>query len=163
MKYLNYRPLLTLFLIFSLTTLKAMAQTGLPMPRFVSLKSEKVNLRHGPGKRYPINWILVYKHMPVEIIAEFKDWRKVREWQGSVGWIKKTLLSGQRWVIIKKGPQILHRSGRSDSRIIAKIGTKVIGKLKKCTVSWWRIQFQGYTGWMQHNQFWGVYPLEKYK
>ena len=98
MKYLNYRSLLTLFLIFSLTTLKAMAQTGLPMPRFVSLKSEKVNLRHGPGKRYPINWILVYKHMPVEIIAEFKDWRKVREWQGSVGWIKKTQLSKKEFL-----------------------------------------------------------------
>ena len=163
MKYLNYRSLLTIFLIFSLTTLKAMAQTGLPLPRFVSLKSEKVNLRHGPGKRYPIKWILVYKHMPVEIIAEYKDWRKVREWQGSIGWIKKTLLSGQRWVIIRKGSQTLRRSRRTDSRIIAKIGKKVIGKLKKCTIRRCRMQFPRYTGWMRHNQLWGVYPSEKYK
>lgn len=62
-------------------------KTGLPLPRFVSLRSGEVNLRTGPGARYPVEWVLVYRHMPVEIIAEFDTWRKIRDWQGTVGWV----------------------------------------------------------------------------
>ena len=149
--------------ILCVTTANVMAQTGLPLPRFVSLKSDKVNLRYGPGDRYPIQWELVYRNMPVEIIDEFKNWRKVREWLGSVGWVHKSLLSGQRWVIIKEGLQTLRRSDKLEAPKIAKIQKKVIGRLKKCTISWCKIDFSGQTGWMQHSQIWGVYPGEIFK
>ncbi|MBK20605.1 MAG: hypothetical protein CMM52_17375 [Rhodospirillaceae bacterium] len=139
------------------------AQTGLPLPRFVSLRASEVNLRTGPGTRYPVEWVLIYRHMPVEIIAEFENWRKVREWQGNIGWVHKSMLSGQRWVIVKKGKQDLRRAAKPDSPKIARIEKKVIGRVEKCNTSWCKIDFSGYTGWMRHNQIWGVYPGEAIK
>ena len=161
---MKYKGQIAAFLfILCVTTAQVMAQTGLPLPRFVSLKADKVNLRYGPGDRYPIQWILVYQNMPVEIIDEFKNWRKIREWQGSIGWVHKSLLSGQRWVIIKEGLQTLRRSDKLDAPKLAKIQTKVIGRLKKCTYDWCKIDFPGQTGWMQHSQIWGVYSGEIFK
>ena len=161
MKYKG--QIVSIVFILCVTTATVMAQTGLPLPRFVSLKSDKVNLRYGPGDRYPIQWELVYRNMPVEIIDEFKNWRKVREWLGSLGWVHKSLLSGQRWVIIKEGPQTLRRSDKLEAPKIAKIQKKVIGRLKKCNKNWCKIDFSGQTGWMQHGQIWGVYPGEIFK
>ena len=103
----NHFRLFAIGLLLITLTGQAAAQTGLPLPRFVSLRASEVNMRTGPGVRYPIQWKLVYRHMPVEIVAEFENWRKIREWEGSVGWVHKSMLSGQRWVIIRKGKQTL--------------------------------------------------------
>tara|TARA_R110000787_G_scaffold25998_17_gene72828 strand:- start:1001 stop:1603 length:603 start_codon:yes stop_codon:yes gene_type:complete len=136
-------------------------KTGLPLPRFVSLRAGEVNLRTGPGARYPVEWVLVYRHMPVEIIAEFDTWRKIRDWQGTVGWVHQSMISGNRWVIVREGRQPLRRAGEKDAPIIARIEQKVIGRLKECREQWCEIDFSGFTGWMRRNQVWGVYPGEK--
>ncbi|NKB20447.1 MAG: SH3 domain-containing protein [Alphaproteobacteria bacterium] len=159
----NHCRLFAIILLLITLTGQAVAQTGLPLPRFVSLRASEVNMRTGPGIRYPIEWKLMYRHMPVEIVAEFENWRKIREWQGGVGWVHKSMLSGQRWVIIRKGKQTLRRNAKPDARAIARIEKKVIGKLKKCDASWCKIDFSGYSGWMRHNQVWGVYPGETVK
>jgi SH3-like domain-containing protein len=138
-------------------------KTGLPLPRFVSLRSDKVNLRTGPGSRYPVEWVLIYRHMPIEIIAEFDTWRKIRDWQGTVGWIHQSMLSGNRWVMVRKGREPLRRSGKDQAPITARIGEKVIGRLKSCREQWCEIDFSGFTGWMRRDQVWGVYPREKVK
>ena len=135
-------------------------KTGLPLPRFVSLRAGEVNLRTGPGARYPVEWVLVYRHMPVEIIAEFDTWRKIRDWQGTVGWVHQSMISGNRWVIVREGRQPLRRAGEKDAPIIARIEQKVIGRLKECREQWCEIDFSGFTGWMRRNQVWGVYPGE---
>src|SRR4026209_512491 len=70
--------------------------SGLPLPRFASLRSDEVNVRTGPGPRYPIDWVFKRKAMPVEIVAEYENWRKIRDWQGASGWVHQSLLSGQR-------------------------------------------------------------------
>ena len=160
---LNHLRLFAIGILLIALTDQTLAQTGLPLPRFVSLKASEVNLRTGPGVRYPIQWKLVYRHMPVEIIAEFENWRKIREWQGDIGWVHKSMLSGQRWVIISKGNQTLRRNAKSEAPAIARIEKKVIGKLKKCDASWCKIDFSGFSGWMRHKQIWGVYPRETVK
>ena len=136
-------------------------KTGLPLPRFVSLRAGEVNLRTGPGSRYPVEWVLVYRHMPVEIIAEFDTWRKIRDWQGTVGWVHQSMISGNRWVIVREGRQPLRRAGDKEAPIIARIEQKVIGRLKECHGQWCEIDFSGFSGWMRRNQIWGVYPGEK--
>jgi SH3-like domain-containing protein len=138
-------------------------KTGLPLPRFVSLRSDKVYLRTGPGDRYPVEWVLIYRHMPIEIIAEFDTWRKIRDWQGSVGWVHQSMVSGNRWVMVRKGRQPLRRAGKDQAPITARIGEKVIGRLKSCRNQWCEIDFSGFTGWMRRDQVWGVYPREKVK
>ena len=117
-------------------------------------------MRTGPGSRYPILWKLVYRHMPVEIIAEFKNWRKIREWEGDIGWVHKSMLKGQRWAIVQKGKQILRRRAQRKAPAIALVERKAIGKIEKCSSTWCQITFSGLTGWMRHNQIWGVYPGE---
>ena len=153
--------MITLLLI--VFTNQALAQTALPLPRFVSIGANEVHMRTGPGSRYPILWKLVYQHMPVEIIAEFENWRKIREWQGDVGWIHKSMLKGRRWVIVQKGKQILRRRAKVNSPAIALVARKAIGKIEKCGASWCQINFSGFTGWMRHDQIWGVYPRENVK
>ncbi len=159
----NHFRLFAIGLLLITLTGQAAAQTGLPLPRFVSLRASEVNMRTGPGVRYPIQWKLVYRHMPVEIVAEFENWRKIREWEGSVGWVHKSMLSGQRWVIIRKGKQTLRGSTKPDAPVVARIEKKVIGKVEKCDARWCKIDFSGFSGWMRHKQIWGVYPHETVK
>ncbi len=135
--------------------------TGLPLPRFVSLRSDRVNMRTGPGSRYPVEWVLIYRHMPVEIIAEFETWRKVRDWLGTVGWVHQSMISGQRWAIVREGRQPLRRAAESDARIVARIERKVIGRVRQCRDGWCEIDFSGFEGWMRASRIWGVYPGEK--
>ncbi len=117
-------------------------------------------MRTGPGSRYPIQWKLVYRNMPVEILAEFQNWRKIREWEGDIGWVHKSMLKGQRWAIVQKGNQILRRRAKLEAPAIALVERKAIGKIEKCSATWCQINFSGLTGWMRHDQVWGVYPRE---
>ena len=118
-------------------------------------------MRTGPGVRYPVEWVFVYRNMPVEIIAEFDTWRKVRDWQGTVGWVHRSMLSGRRSIIVREGLQPLRRDAAPDARVIARIEKKVIGRLLKCRGAWCRVEISGLRGWMRRDQFWGVYPKEK--
>src|SRR5258708_28049028 len=77
----------------------AAANTG-PLPRYLSLRSDEVNLRTGPGVRYPVDWVLQRRNMPVEVLAEFENWRKIRDWQGTEGWVHQSMLSGRRYAIV---------------------------------------------------------------
>src|SRR3984893_10616803 len=83
--------------------------TSQRLPRFVSLRSDQVNLRVGPGENYPIEWVLTRKEMPVEIIKEFENWRMIRDWQGTEGWVHERMLTGKRAVVVKGGIRTLHR------------------------------------------------------
>ena len=82
-------------------------ETQLPLPRFVSLRSNEINLRTGPGSNYPIVWIYQRRGMPVEVVAEFESWRKIRDWQGTVGWVHQSMLDGRRGALVIGGERIL--------------------------------------------------------
>jgi SH3-like domain-containing protein len=126
----------------------------------VTIKSENANIRTGPGKRYPIKWEVVRKGIPLEVVSEFEQWRKVRDFQGEEGWIFQTMLSGARAVVVQSKPQILRKSDSASSRPIAKLDVGVVAKLKSCTKEWCNIEKDDLEGWLPRTSVWGVYPNE---
>jgi len=134
--------------------------SGLPLPRFVSLKSDEVNLRSGPGVRYPIDWIYTRRDLPVEVIAEFDVWRKIRDWQGTEGWVFESMLSGTRYAVITGDTRVLHSERDPKSPAVARLEAGVIAELLECDGQWCRLDSDGFKGWMMRSEFWGVYPNE---
>jgi SH3-like domain-containing protein len=138
----------------------AESETGTRLPRFVSLRSDLVNLRVGPGETYPIQWVLTRKEMPVEIIRVFEHWRMVRDWQGTEGWVHERMVSGKRGVVVKGGIRALHRQPDPASAIVARAEPGVFARLVECRGAWCRIEAAEITGWIQRGEVWGVYPDE---
>jgi SH3-like domain-containing protein len=138
----------------------AEAEPGERLPRFVSLRSDQVNLRVGPGENYPIQWVLTRKEMPVEIIKEFEHWRMIHDWQGTEGWVHERMVSGKRTVVVKGGIRALHRLPDLASDIVARAEPGVLAHLIECRGAWCRIEAADFTGWVQRVEIWGVYPDE---
>lgn len=134
--------------------------TGLPVPRYVSLRSDEVNLRTGPGVRYPIEWIFQKRHLPVEVLAEFEQWRKIRDWQGTEGWVFESMLSGARYAVVTGAIRVLHSERDPKSPPVARLEPGVIAQLLECDGQWCRLDSDGFKGWMLRSDFWGVYPNE---
>ena len=133
---------------------------SLPVPRFVSLHSDRVNLRTGPGDRYPIEWVLTRKEMPVEITGQLEHWRRIRDWEGTSGWVHERMLTGKRAVIIKGGVRPLFQQPDPAAAVIARAEPGVIGQLLECRGAWCRIDAGDVTGWMRRGDVWGVYSDE---
>jgi SH3-like domain-containing protein len=135
--------------------------SGLPIPRFASLRSDEVNVRTGPGTRYPIDWVFKRKGMPVEIVAEYENWRKIRDWQGASGWVHQNLLTGKRSFIIPAKTASLHKTPAIAAEVIAKLEPEVMGEIRSCTGDWCRVRVTGgVTGWLERTEIWGVYKSE---
>ena len=143
--------------------------SGLPVPRFVSLKSDRVNLRTGPGTDYPTTWVFRRAGLPVEVMNEFESWRQVRDSEGTTGWVLQSLLSGRRTALvspweIKAGnppPQITVRSDDSESaRAVAIVEAGVIANIAKCDGRWCQVSIENFRGYLQQKQLWGIYPNE---
>ena len=134
---------------------------GLPLPRFVSLRAEKANVRTGPGVRYPVEWVYVRKSLPLEITAEFEHWRKIRDWEGTEGWVHRNLLSGRRTVMVMGGVRALRRDPAEGASIAARLESGVVGDVLSCSGNWCRIAAGSHKGYIPRAQLWGVYPQEK--
>jgi SH3-like domain-containing protein len=141
--------------------------SGLPLPRFVSLKAERVNVRSGPTKDNDVNWVYTRGGLPVEIIAEYDNWRRIRDWEGAEGWVLHSLLSGRRTVLISASAKAvddlvpLRASSDSKSAVTARLQAGVLAAVKHCGDHWCRITGQGFDGWIEEERLWGVYPGEK--
>ena len=125
-------------------------------PRFESLRWDKVNLRAGPGDQYPIEWVLTRKGMPVEVLDRFDVWRKVRDWQGSVGWVHERMLVGNRTVIVTGVEHTLHADPSETAKPVARAEPGVVGRLLACRGGWCRIEAQGLKGWIERGAIFGV-------
>jgi len=135
--------------------------SGLPVPRFATLKSDEVNVRTGPGTRYPIAWVYHRSGLPVEITEEFGYWRKIRDIEGAGGWVYKSMLDGRRSVMIKgKSSQMVLEDPDSESARIAKVEPTVIGKLLECKKDWCRVKIEDRKGWIKKSHLWGIYADE---
>ena len=138
--------------------------SGLPVPRFVSLKTEKVNVRKGPSSDHAVAWVYQSKGLPVEITAEFETWRRVRDSEGSEGWILQNMLSGKRTALVapsRRGTFInLMAEPSIESGPVAKLASGVLGDIKTCDGSWCRIIASGFDGYVDQNLIWGAYPGE---
>ncbi len=130
--------------------------SGLPIPRFVSLKSDEVNVRVGPGQRYPIRWVYKRAHLPVEIIEEFAHWRKIRDFEGATGWVQKNLLDGNRTALIMDKPQNLYRKPQVSSQPTMRAAAMVIGLLHECGPDWCELEIAGTKAWIRKADIWGV-------
>lgn len=136
--------------------------SGLPIPRFVSLRSDKVFVRTGPALRYPLKWVYKREGLPVEIIQEFDTWRKIKDFDGSEGWIHQSLLSGKRNAIIKSDLDVfLFKKPESTSKKLAKVEKGNIITLEKCEPAWCKGSVSGFSGWIERNSLWGVYQEEE--
>ena len=141
--------------------------SGLPVPRFVSLKSDKVNVRAGPAKEQDVAWVYSRAALPVEVTAEFENWRRIRDWEGAEGWVYHSLLSGKRTALVspqsKGKEELLALRAKPDaaSPVAAKLQHGVLGSVKKCQNGWCRLVGEGFDGWIEQDRLWGVYPGEK--
>jgi SH3-like domain-containing protein len=148
------------FAVWATPTLGGDGESGDKLPRFVSLRSDQVNLRVGPGENYPIEWVLTRKEMPVEIIKEFEHWRMIHDWQGTEGWVHERMVSGKRTVAVTGGIRALHRLPDPASEVVARAEPGVFAHLIECRGAWCRIEAAGISGWLLRSDVWGVYPDE---
>jgi SH3-like domain-containing protein len=141
--------------------------TGLAIPRYVSLKPSDTPMREGPSKEHRIKWVFKREGVPVEITAEFENWRRVRDSEGVEGWVFHSRLSARRTALIapwsKDKTLTLHDSGAETAAVVAQLQPTVIASVETCNGKWCRISGEGFRGWMKQEQLWGVYPGELVK
>lgn len=131
------------------------------LPYFAALHADKVNLRAGPGDRYPIEWVYVRRDWPVQVIAHFDHWRRVRDWEGTEGWVHEKMLTSQREVIVTGGIHALRQSPDPNAAPVARAEPGVMARLDQCRGDWCRIAAPGdITGWVQRADLWGVSGTE---
>ena len=137
--------------------------TGLELPRFVSLKSNDVNLRVGPSINYPIKIKYIEKNLPVEVIDEFDAWRKIKDYDDHVGWLHKSLIKGDRFILtVTKKENKKNIYNRPNGKIIGIVNNNNILSLEKCLVNWCYITHDNLRGWLSKEFIWGVYKEEIY-
>ncbi len=146
---------------------KAGRVTGLPIPRFVSLKASEVNARVGPGADYQIAWVFRRAGLPVEVLAEFENWRQVRDSDGGTGWVAAALVSARRTAII--APWVKERllfkltASRGGSTPVAKIEAGAIVDVMSCDGEACDVYAGHQQGWVPQKDLWGVYLGETVK
>jgi SH3-like domain-containing protein len=138
--------------------------SGLPIPRFVSLKPDKVNVRAGPTRSHEVTWQFTRSGLPVEITAESDNWRRIRDWEGSEGWVYHSLLSGRRTALVtaktKNELVPLFNAADDQGAIVARLQPGVSATVRKCTGKWCHVAGTGFDGWIAQERLWGVYPDE---
>ena len=135
--------------------------SGLPVPRFVSLKSDIVNMRVGPGHEYPLQWVYVRKNLPVKVISEFNAWRKVIDHEGETGWVHGQLVSSKRYGIITNTNAKLRADPNQKASVTAIAEAGVLMEVQYCEGQWCRLGTDNAKGWLERRQFWGVLPNEE--
>jgi SH3-like domain-containing protein len=146
--------------------------SGLPVPRFVSLKADRINLRSGPGTDYPTGWVFRRAGLPVEVVKEFEGWRQVRDADGATGWVLQSCLCGRRTGLVfawvrKQGPPPplvpIYSSDSASSAVIVNVEAGVIADLHSCDGRWCRVTVDQYGGYIEQKKLWGVYEGETIK
>jgi SH3-like domain-containing protein len=139
--------------------------SGLPVPRYVSLKSDHVNVRAGPTKDNDVAWVYTRSGLPVEITAEFENWRRVRDSEGAEGWVYHSLLSGRRTAVItmksKDDLAALYEQADPGSAVTARLQAGVVAQVKHCGTGWCHVIGNGFDGWIEQQRLWGVYADER--
>ncbi|MEO5375281.1 MAG: SH3 domain-containing protein [Alphaproteobacteria bacterium] len=146
----------------SAPVLAAPENGGLPLPRFVSLRSDEVNLRTGPGTRYPVDWTYLKRGYPVEVIAEYETWRRIRDWEGTEGWVHQSMLAGRRTLVVLGHTRSLRLAQTDEAPPVAMVEPGVVGELVECPreSQFCRVVVSGYSGWLRRTEFWGIHRGE---
>ena len=131
-------------------------ETNLPLPRYVSLKTNEGNVRRGPSLSHRIDWVFTREDMPLQITAEYGHWRRVIDRDGLGGWVHYALLSGNRTVIVDQDLLPLLARPEAGATENALLEQGVIARLGDCKIDWCRISAGGYSGWAHKTALWGV-------
>lgn len=141
--------------------------TGLPVPRYVSLKADRVSLREGPSKDHRVSWVFQRAGLPVEVTGEFEIWRRVRDAEGTEGWVLHSLLSGRRTALVmpwsRNREEVIPLMERADERaqVLARMNPSVLANVRSCAGSWCRVTVGDHEGFVRQDRLWGVYPNER--
>lgn len=141
--------------------------SGLPVPRFVSLKSDAVNVRRGPSREHDVVWRYVRAGLPVEVTQEFENWRRIRDFEGAEGWVFHSLLTGVRTALVapwdKSGTAMnLYADASENARVTAMVEPGVQATVPECTGTWCHLKGKTFEGWIAQQSLWGVYPNETF-
>ena len=134
--------------------------TTLPLPRYVSLKTDEGNVRRGPSLTHRIDWVFTRRNMPLQITAEYGHWRRVEDAEGAGGWVHYALLSGVRTVLVEQDMMPVLSRPDPEAPIVATFEMGVVARLGECNETWCRISSGGYRGWAPKENLWGVNPDE---
>lgn len=134
--------------------------SGLPLPRFASMKSNNVFARTGPSMDYPIRWVYKREGLPVEIIQEYDVWRKIKDPDGQQAWVHKILLSGHRMVMVRGDKPVNAYADADHDRVVAKLEPQVIAETTECDEEFCKLELMPFEGWVEKKHLWGVYPSE---
>ena len=138
-----------------------MGPSGLPVPRWVSLKSGRVNVRQGPSSDHAILWTYVREGLPVEIIAEFDTWRRIRDQSGETGWVRQQMISGRRTVVVTGDGNVpMTTEPATAGKIVAFATPGLVAELQACKGEWCAVEARGYDGYVPRSRLWGVYKGE---
>lgn len=152
-----YIYILPFFLIIS----SAFGAEKNPVPRFVSFRPNEVNVRVGPGPNYPVEWIYLKAGFPMEVIAEFDTWRKVRDLEGIEGWVHQSMLTSKRHAIIRGTEALMFAKEDSKSPPLVRLQQGVVVDLLRCRGEWCQVRIYDFKGWVQRPFLWGIYPQEE--
>ncbi|MEI8394958.1 MAG: SH3 domain-containing protein [Rhodospirillaceae bacterium] len=142
-------------------TPSAIKTSGLPVPRFVSIRSAEINARTGPSTKYPIAWVFSRRGLPVEVTAEFDTWRRIRDREGSEGWVMQGMLSSKRSVVIMGDVRTLRKEAQPAGRPVARAEPGVVAQLLHIKGDWCEVDAGGYRGWLPRTELWGVLAGER--
>ncbi|MEA1938201.1 MAG: SH3 domain-containing protein [Pseudomonadota bacterium] len=154
-----------LMLLSLLAAGSAFAADNTPRHEYASFHSDKVNMRTGPGFRYPVEWVYQRRSMPVRIIERFDTWRKIRDWQGTEGWVHHSMITSdrnKRTMIVTGSNRTIHQRPGAGSLTVAVAEPGVIGRIVSCRANWCRVSIQNFEGWMRRSHFWGTAANEDF-
>lgn len=134
--------------------------TNLPLPRYVSLKSNEGNARRGPGLTHRIDWVFTRSGMPLRITAEYEHWRRVEDSEGAGGWIHYSLLSGVRSALINADMVDFRAIPDEAGGVVVRAERGVVARILECNPDWCRLSAEGEKGWVRKSDLWGVDPGE---
>ena len=155
--------ILAILLAFPAASYSQDAEKTLPLPRFVSLRSNEANIRTGPGVRYPIKWTIVKEDLPVEVIADYEDWRKIRDITQDEGWVHKAMLSGARTSLVKTNKKNIFSENNDKSKIIAVANKGTLLHVKNCDGFFCEVSTKNVDGFIHQENLFGVYEGEKFE
>ena len=121
-----------------------------------SLKNNKVNVRLGPSKNYPIKFVYEKKYLPVVIIDEHYNWRKVRDYDNDTGWVHISQLSKIKTTVTTKDNQVVYSSPTIYSKPKVKLEIYQVLTIKKCNQTWCKIKNAKTYGWVKKDHLWAI-------
>lgn len=136
------------------------AQTGLPLPRYVSLKTSYGRARRGPSDSHRVDWVYTRRDLPLRVTGEFEHWRRIEDFEGNGGWVHYALLSGVRTLLVTQDMAPMRASPREGAAEVARLEAGVVARIMECNPDWCRINAEGTRGWVARSAVWGLEPGE---